>query len=37
MFPDVENVVAPDENLPQFSLALSVYDFFRIGQLPLNL
>ena len=33
MFPDVQDVVAPDENFTQFPFALSVYDFFCIGQL----
>lgn len=36
MFPDVENVVAPDQNLPQFSLALPIDDFLRVGQLQLT-
>lgn len=33
VFPDVENVVASDEYFTQFTFALSVYDFFSVGQL----
>jgi hypothetical protein len=33
VFPDVQNIVASDKNFAQFTFALSVYDFFSVGQL----